>query len=101
MTFYGCRQDKKCRLICANRKCRARIKTDISFLETQLHYQDLYHLHQLPQSVQYFISITVLTTSWEENLLVSVGVVWGAKQRFKSVQTQEQGPPIWVQIELC
>ena len=61
---------------------RACIKTDLSFLETpQLHYQDLYHLHQLPQSVQYFISITVLTTSWEfdleENLLVSVGVEWG------------------------
>ena len=28
----------------------------------------------------------------EENLLVSVGVEWGAKQKFKSVQTEEQGP---------
>ena len=37
----------------------------------------------------------------EENLLVSVGVEWGAKQRLKSVQTQEQGPPTWVEIELC
>ena len=36
----------------------------------------------------------------EENLLVSVGVEWGAKQRLKSVPNQEQGPPIWVQIEL-
>ena len=92
--------------ICANRKCRARIKTYHGFLETpQPLYQHLYHLHQLPQSAHYFISIIVLTTSWEfdmeENLLVSVGVEWGAKQRFKSVQTQEQGPPIWVQIELC
>ena len=76
------KRQKKCKLICANRKCRARIKTDPSFLETpQLHYQHLYHLHQLPQSVHYFISIIVLTTSWEfdmeENLLVSVGVEWG------------------------
>jgi len=100
------RINKKCKLIWGNLKCRARIQTDPSFLQTpQLQYQHLYHLHQLPQSVHYFISIIVLTTSWEfdmeENLLVSVGVEWGAKQRLKSVQTQEQGPPIWVQIELC
>ena len=92
---------EKCQLICANRKCRARIRTDHGFLETpQPLYQHLYHLHQLPQLFHYFISITVLTTSWEfdmeENLLVSVGVEWGAKQRFKSVQTQRQGLPNFI-----
>ena len=85
---------------------RALVKTDLTFPEIpQPHYRHLYHLHQLPLSFKFFISITALTTSWEfdmeENLLIFVDVQWGAKQRFKIVQTQEQGLTTWVQMELC